>query len=233
MRVWTLVQAQVWELRRHMLIVFAPVMVLFMCFIFVQAPRGGGDLAGMFEALGLLLSAYMVGWQTPSIAIAEEKEKRTLEALALTPARPLEIILAKAAVAVVLAVLTAAGAAAVFREVPARPWLVLGAFALALVFTVAGGTLLGLILPDMKSVSTIGTFTILALMFSGFPVFALTTPGLWRAMAWLPTRPLFELMRAGWTGQGSDLLRHALVALAYTAGTLWLCVRVFRRQAAG
>lgn len=226
-----LVQAQVWEMRRNPMIIMAPVMVILMAGFFSIMPDLNDKMPGMAPALLVLMTAFIVGWMIPSISIAEEKERRTLEALLLTPARPLEILGAKAVIAVITALICSVSIMAFYQEFPERPVLFLAVFLVALTMTISAGTFIGLVMPDARSVGAVSTNIMLLVFFTGFPVIGLALPKVWDALLWLPGRPVYELFRAAWTGHDTEIVRHTAVLLVYTALAVFAFSRQLRRQA--
>jgi ABC-type Na+ efflux pump permease subunit len=229
MRFWTLVRAQLWELRRNLFMLQMPITTLFMAAIFRLAPSG--ESAQILQGCVLLLSALTVGWMTVALSLGEEREKRVLEALLLTPARPAEIIGAKLLVGTALSAVTGALGLLIFGRAPERPLLLLAAFGVTILFSLACGLLTGLALPDFKTASGFSAVGTCLIFFSGFPVFQLFAPRYWEFAAYLPARPLYELLIAGATGAETAAGRHFAVGLTYAGIALALCLALLRRRA--
>lgn len=228
MRLQTLVQAHLWEFRRNPMLLMSPLLMLFMSGLWrVMMPET--DARELFSIMVLIMCAYMVGFQALAMAVAEEKEKRTLEALMLTPARPAEIFAAKVIVTTGISVVTALLCLAMWG-LPPRLGVVAFAFLLAQLFALAGGFLMGIVVRDVKQTG-MATPLWLLIFFTGFPPLANLYPKIWAAMAYLPSRPVLSMMTVGWTGAGQVAIRDVLVMLAYTVLLAWLAVRQLRKQA--
>lgn len=227
MRLIALAQAQLQDVVRNAVFAFfagiLPVMGLIMRWTMPESVQP------ILLTMLLLMAAYFVGWNLPSFTLAEEKEKRQLEALFLTPVRPWQVVLVKGALGVAATAAVGGLVLLIFGQMPARPLLWLFSYLLLALFTVAGGTLVGLLVRDMRTMAIGGTPVQLLLLFASTLPWALAEPGVWAAQAWMPTRPAVELLQAGLFGDEAPVLRHALVMLAYT-GLLWVAsARLIRR----
>lgn len=224
--VW-LVRGELWALKRNRRILMYVAMMLGMAAIYALDGEGTAD----FLPVVLIVSIYSGIWQMTVNSLVEEKERRTLEALLVTPVRPLEIIGAKAFVGVALAASMSVLILLVFRRPPGAPLVLLLGIALAIGFATASGALVGIVARDLKTSSLYRT-PVLAVLVGG-TVIPWQDSGLAIAevMRWLPTRPVQELMWGGWTGEPVPVAQHAAVMLAYTALLLAVDARILRRQA--
>jgi ABC-2 type transport system permease protein len=229
MRFRTLLQLQWWDARRNPLIILFSLTMVAMGGMLAMMAGGSGDGGRDMLSMLLVMSTYFVGWNVPQVGLAEEKEKRTLEALLLTPVRPIEIVLSRAVLAIMMTAVTGIALMLIFRQMPAQPILLAGAFLLTMLFTIATGTFVGLLSPDMRSSSYFGTPFVLLLLFSTTLPWQIFMPSVWAVQAWLPTRPVAELLRAGVTGAAVPVVRDVLVMVVYTALVIWLCTRQMRR----
>lgn len=230
MRMTTLLQAQWWEMRRNFMLLFAPILMLFMAGLWSLTARL--EPTQMFPPMILIMCTFMVGWQMIAMSMAEEREKRVLEALLLTPVRPIELIASKVIFTSIVTVLTAIASIAVWGSLPEAFGLTLAGFTLSLLFALAGGLITGTLVRDMKNVGAV-TPIWLAIVFTGFPLFEKTMPRLWAVMAYLPGRPLFSIMHAGWTGSGNWTVQDFIVISAYVAVMITITVRRLRQSAFG
>ncbi len=231
MRMKALVKAQWLEVRRNPSLLMLPIVVLFLTLIY--SLMAGDGPSGFFVSASLLMTAYMVGFQIPTLSIAEDKEKRTLEAVLLTPATPVEVIGAKAIVGALISTGTGVIALLIYKVTPADPLLLVVTFGLALLLAVSLGVLIGLVAKDQKSAGVMAApVMIVLLLFTvmPWPEFA---PQIWAAMRWLPTRPVMELMLQATTGIEGDtpVWQSILVMLPYVALAAFVSVRQVRRQA--
>lgn len=234
MRIGALLQLQWWDVRRNPLIILFAVTTLVMSLIMSLLPGAkSGEIDDVLEVMSMMLTmaVYFIGWNVPSVGLAEEKEKRTLEATLLTPVRPMEILLARAALAGIMTLAAGLVVVLIFRQMPVRPVLLAFAYVVAALFTISLGTLVGLLSPDMKSMNSLGTPVVLVLLFASTLPWKLIAPVAWTVQAWLPTRPLVELLRAGTTGESSyPLVQDALIMVFYIGLVVWACVRLMRRM---
>ncbi len=231
MTFWTLVQAQWWDVRRNpMILMFTATIVGVAA---VMSLMASAEAFEMVSGMMLVMSVYFVGYNLPSFTIAEEKEKRTLEALMLTPVRPLQIVAAKALLAVVLCLVAAGAILLIFGKAPANPGLLVLAYLLAMSWAISLGTLVGLVMPDLKSVGNVGTPFLLILLFATTLPWSLFQPTVWAVQTWLPTRPLVELIQAGYTGREVPVLQDVAVMAAYTGLLLWICARRLKQFTLG
>lgn len=132
---------------------------------------------------------------------------------------------------VLVSLLTAVASLAIYRQVPARPGVLLLAFVIALLFTMSMGITLGLIAPDQKTAELIGAPVMMFFLMPTIMPWKLLTPKIWDAQVCLPTRPLFELFEAGFAGGESPFLRNAAIMLPYILLMLWICTTRMRRWA--
>jgi hypothetical protein len=237
MRLWSLVGFQARELVRQPMFVFTTatmVAIGAMLGVLVPGMKVASDAEGPHvNILLILMSAFMIGWQIPAHGLAEEKEKRTWQAAMLTPIRPVHMVLARAVLGALVTVPVATGALLLTGQLPAYPGLlVLGAVPI-LWFAIAGGTLVGLLAPEPKYSAFGGTPVMLALIFGATMPWREFAPHVWSAQTWLPTRPMFELLRAGMVGADDSLLQHALVMSGYAALLMAACVVRLRQLTGG
>jgi len=176
-----------------------------------------------------VMSAYFAGWTIPAFTLAEEKEKRQLESLFLTPVRPWQVVLVKGGFGLVGSVALGLLMFPILGASPQRPLLWLASYTVLALFAVGIGTLVGLLVKDMRSLGVGGTPVVLVFIFATTLPWALMQPGVWTAMAWLPTRPAVELIAAGITGEAVPVVRNLLVMLAYVTLLLLLNARLIRR----
>lgn len=229
MRLRSLAQAQMLDVTRN------PLLVLFWGLVpilgFAMKAAMPEDAMPILSSTLFLMSAYFVGWNLPAQTMAEGKEKRVLEALLLTPVRPWQVVLVNAALGTVASLLLGVVMLLVLGQVPTRPMLWLAGYLLAVLFTVSGGTLTGLLFKDMRSLALGGTPIMLLLIFATVLPWQIMQPGFWAVQAWLPTRPLAELIQAGYLGDDVPVLQNVLVMLGYVAA-LWVAnARLLRRMA--
>ena len=227
MRLIALAQAQLQDVVRNAVFAFfagiLPVMGLIMRWTMPESVQP------ILLTMLLLMAAYFVGWNLPSFTLAEEKEKRQLEALFLTPVRPWQVVLVKGGLGIVGSLAFGLLMFPILGTVPQRPLLWLLSYTVLTLFTVGVGTLVGLLVKDTRTLGVGGTPVVLLLIFATTLPWALMQPGVWSVQAWLPTRPAVELIAAGITGEAVPVARNLLVMLGYVT-LLWLLnARLIRR----
>lgn len=230
MRLWSLLRAQTLEARRNPTLAMLPGIVLVLALVWKALAKTEAD-AMFFTSACLLMCTYTVGFQFPSVSMAEEREKRTLEAILLTPARPLEVITSRALLAAAVSTLAAAVSVALFQTVPANAGLLWLGFLLSLAFTVTAGLTVGLVAPDQKTAGVLGAPIMIVLLLGGVMPWEQTWPEFWAVQAWMPTRPAVELIRSGLTGEAVPVMQDVAVLLVYLALVVIICSRTMRRLA--
>ncbi len=227
MRFFSLVRGELWALKRNRRILMFVVMMLGMAAIYALDAQDSAT----FLPVVLIVSIYAGVWQMTVNSLVEEKERRTLEALLVTPARPLEIIGAKAFTGIAFAVLLCALLLLVFRQPPEAPLVLLLGVGLAIGFATASGALIGIVARDLRTSSLYRT-PVLALLVGGTVIpWQESGWAIAEVMRWLPTRPVQELIWGGWTGAPVPLAQYTAVMLAYTALLLAVGARILRQQA--
>lgn len=231
MRIWHMMRTQALEARRNPMLAMLPVLVIGMALLYGAMAKT--EIDTLYAAgSSLIMCCYMVGFQFPSSAMAEEREKRTLEALLLTPVRPLEIIAARAVVTLGLCIATGVICLVVLSAKPADNGVLWLGFLLTLAFSITMGTTVGLFSPDQKTAGIVGAPVLIIGMLGTIVPWESTWPAFWRDQAWLPTRPAYELLRSGLTGESFPLARNTLVILGWVALMVVMGVRAMRRLSA-
>ena len=174
MRMVALAQAQLQDvIRNPLLVLFAallPAMGIMMRLVMPESARP------LLVVMLSVMAPYFVGWNVAGITLAEEKEKRRLEALFLTPVRPWQVVMVKGALALAGTLVMGAVMLAVGGKVPVRPGIWFLAYLLLTLFAVGAGTLLGLLFKDMRSMSIGGTPVQILLLFATTLPWALARP---------------------------------------------------------
>lgn len=171
--------------------------------------------------LVVLTAVFIGGMFLPAASLIEEKERRTLAALLVTPATAGEVIASKGVVAGVVCFVMGMVVLAMNRAFGASPGLVAGIVALGTVQAVAIGLMLGVALKDL---TTLFAFS----KSGGIVIFAPTIVYLFPAIpAWIgrvfPTyyllQPVIDISQkgAGWTGVWFDTVILAAIDAAMIA----------------
>ncbi len=107
-------------------------------------------------SFGLLFLVVMVGMYVPSIMIAEEKEKNTMEVLLLSPATPLEVIIGKGLLTFLSIIMVALLLIFITGNQDGALFLIILATALTVIFAIMVGMIVGLVAKDQRSTGIIG-----------------------------------------------------------------------------
>jgi len=185
------------------------------------------------NSLSLLVLLAMLGVMVTAGLMLEEKEKRTINALLVSPASPGQVVLGKAITGLVLC-LVAAAAWAAFSLAWIVHWvpLLLGAV-LGALFTVSVGLVIGG-LCEQRQQLTLWGFVLMQPLLLG-PAFGqldFVPVGIRQALSWIPTTPLAKVLSAAF-GARAPLAEYApeLALLAAYAGlALALAGWVLRRS---
>ncbi len=210
--------------------ILSPILMLpFMAWMISATMKREAEATGL--GVLLVMPAYFVGWMTSSFTLAEAKEKRVLESLLITPLRSWEYVAVEAGLGSVLSLVAGGLVVLIVGRVPERIGLLLFGYLLLTLFSVAGGTLIGLLVPDTRTLGSAGTPVLLLLMFGTTMPWELFPPAVWDAQVFLPTRPAMELLRAGYLGVEAPILQNILVMVGYTALVAYFCIYRLRRLA--
>jgi ABC-2 type transport system permease protein len=103
----------------------------------------------------VLLSIMVGGLMIPSTSLVNEKEKHTLNALAITPATLTEVFLAKGLMGALVSIFSAVMILALNRSFGGQPLLLISALALGAAFSASLGVLMGALIKDISSLFAI------------------------------------------------------------------------------
>ncbi|MFN2362893.1 MAG: ABC transporter permease [Halarsenatibacteraceae bacterium] len=112
--------------------------------------------AGFGAAFGLIFLVVMVGMYVPSMLIAEEKEKNTMEVLMLSPARPIEIFVGKGLLTIFSIIIISFVIALMVGMSPINLLIIIIATTLTSTFAIFVGMIVGLISPNQMSTGVVG-----------------------------------------------------------------------------
>lgn len=193
---------------------------------YVSPKEASGIVAGVM----LVMPAYFVGWNIPAMTLAEEKEKRVLQGLLTTPLQLGQVLAVKGILSLALSLFFTWVVVLISGDRPANPAVLLLGSLLLTLFTIGCGTLVGLLVKDLKQVATLGTPVVLVLIFASTLPWEQFRPEVWAAQGFLPTRPAAELLRAGMYGIAGPTLQNCLVMLLYSGLVLALVAWRARRM---
>ncbi len=141
---------------------------------------------GMGLSFGLLFLVVMVGMYVPSMMIAEEKEKKTIEVLLLSPATPAEVIIGKGFLTLLSIILVAIFLMLITGFQLQGLFTILLATVLTSIFAIFVGMIVGLLAKNQMSTGVVGMPVYLLLLI--IPQVAEMAPGAVQILAgFLPT----------------------------------------------
>ncbi|MEC9488371.1 MAG: ABC transporter permease [Halanaerobium sp.] len=168
---------------------------------------------GFALGFGLMFLVVMVGMYVPSMIIAEEKEKGTMEVLLLSPAKPAEVFIGKGLLTFISIIIT--GIVLLLITGTGSSYMVvigLGTM-LTAIFAIFVGMIVGLIAPNQMATGIIGLPVYLILLL--VPQFAMMGVGIMKAIGrFLPTYYFFDMLRLAFDkGQSIDQMMPQLGVL--------------------
>ena len=186
---------------------------------------------GFALGFGLLLLVVMVGMYVPSMMIAEEKEKNTIEVLLLSPATPAEVFIGKGALTIILMFFTSIILLIIGGvEIRLLPVILVGTV-LTSIFSVFLGMVVGILSPNQMATGVIGMPVYLLLLL--IPQLSVLGVEIINQIGkFLPTYYYFELLRLALEkGQGwSNMLTHFLIIIMSIVITFIVLLLVYRRK---
>ncbi|EEG78018.1 ABC transporter permease [Dethiobacter alkaliphilus] len=186
---------------------------------------------GFALGMGLLFLATLVGMYVPAMTIAEEKEKRTLEVLTLSPAKPAEVFVGKGLLTFVSVLLTMVVLLLVVgSEAGTLPVIVVG-MTLTAVVCIFIGMLIGLLSQNQMATGVVGmpvymVFMLVPLLASHEPQDFIGT-----LAGFLPTHHFFQMLRLTLDeGQGLAQMGPQLAFLSASILVAFLLLMVVYRR---
>jgi len=148
---------------------------------------------GFILGFGLLFIFGLIGVYGPAINLAEEKEKKTLEVLILSPAKPLEIITGKGLMFFVTTSLSGLVISFLSGVTPMNIWLVILGGALVLATCIFLGMIVGILTPNQTVAGTVVTPVYMVLLL--FPLLSMGQENIIATISRaLPTRYFFNIV---------------------------------------
>src|SRR5690554_2018272 len=150
--------------------------------------------AGFALGFGLLFTVVMVGMYVPSMIIAEEKEKKTIEVLLLSPAKPVEVFLGKGLLTLVSIIVVTIILFLITGDAFIHLSVILISTLLASINAILIGMIVGLMAPNQMATGVIGTPIYLLLLI--FPIYGDLGIGFMEKISkFLPTYYYFEILQ--------------------------------------
>lgn len=180
-------------------------------------------------SFGLLFLVTMSGMYVPSMTIAEEKEKRTLEVLLLSPASPLEVFVAKGFTTFSLIMIVQFG----FLFLAQLSWkpsaVIFVATALTAIFCILVGMIIGLVVKNQMGTGIVGTP--IYMLFMLVPLLSEINDGFISQLAkLLPTHYYFKILQylLGYGQNIKSILPNLIVILVSILVALFALLLVYR-----
>lgn len=232
MRILTIIRYQGIDFRRNLTQIGMPLMMLGMTAFFATMTRQrllSDESLGHLISIALTIATMLPVAMLTAMSIGEEKERRTLEALLLTPIKPWELILARLLSSLILATVTFGLAVLLFWRPIAAPGVLLLYFLLGAGWSMTTGLLVGVIAPDQRTTTGIMS-VVVTVPFSlmGAP-WADVAPTVWSVLLWTPYRPVLDLARMGMMG-GNGWVQPALILTGWLAVTLLLTINQIKKR---
>ncbi len=171
---------------------------------------------GMALSFGLLFLVVMVGMYVPSMMIAEEKEKKTIEVLLLSPATPAEVIIGKGLLTLLSIIMVAIFLVLITGNQLQGLLTILLATVLTSIFAIFVGMIVGLLAKNQMSTGVVGMPVYLLLLI--IPQVAEMAPGAVQTLAgFLPTYHYLLILDSSLTaaaGQARSLYNLSFIAFS-------------------
>lgn len=194
-----------------------------------EQSRGGLGLGQMLLPLLLIMTLGMVGAMVVPLLLVEEKEKRTLDFLLVSPANLKEIVAGKALTGVAYTLLIAGLLLAINRQLVGNWLLTFVSILLGLVFVVAVGVFMGSLLNTTMQVNTWASSVLIVLLAPSFPSLALPA-AVETVMRMIPTYYLAEALKLSLAGSASSRIwGHLAVVLVSSVIAFSAAVWALRR----
>lgn len=185
---------------------------------------------GMGLSLGLMFLVVMVGMYVPSMLVAEEKEKKTMNVLLFSPATPMEILIGKGLLTFI-SILIVSILLLIISGAYSHLSVIITGVILTSIFSINIGIIVGLLSSNQMATGVIGTPIYLLLLL--VPNFALLGIDIMEKIGKvLPTYYLINMMRLaiedgkGLTAMYFDI---GIISLSIIV-SLVILIYVFRRR---
>lgn len=172
----------------------------------------------------VVYAQVMVGLMLMTLGIAEDKDKKTLEALFLVPMPIGSILLAKSLFAYIVTLVVEALVIFPNGVWTGDVWAVALAAIIGPAIFVEMGLILGLLSPNYKASGTYSV-PVMLILFLG-PVIGGAVKALQPIVKWLPSTPLGDMVTSGMKGAGAEELGARLAVLAVWAVVLAIGVKL-------
>lgn len=182
--------------------------------------------------IGCLFAIVMTGIYSPSMMIAEEKEKHTLRVLMLSPATPFEVFASKGLVTLLIVFLLALLMLPVAGVSVGTPLLFVLTILIGTIFVILLGFIIGLLSANQMATGYIGMPVYLVLLM--VPMLGQATPSLAKLAKVVPSNyigdGIYEALQGAPLGDG--LLELGVLAGAAIVALVLLIIFYRRRELA-
>lgn len=232
MRILSLVRYQALDLRRNLMQIGMPVMMLGMAAFFAAVARRG--TMGPESMAHLMSVAITIATVIPmaaltAMSIAEEKERRTLEALLLTPTKPWEMITARLLTSSLMALVSFVVALLFFWLPIAAPGVLALYFLLGVGWAMTAALFIGVVANEVKGANGLISILITVPFSLAAAPWEAIAPKVWEVLRFTPYRPALELVRKGMLG-GDGWVEPSLVLTGWLLLFLLLAITQIRRK---
>lgn len=228
-RVGAIIIKEVQDIRTNLNVIYMYLLPVLLTYIF------GNFIPDMPEgfalSFGLLFMVVMIGMYVPSMIIAEEKEKKTLEVLLLSPASAVEVFTGKGLVTFISMVITTFILLLVSGSGFEHLGVIIPATFVASIFSIFLGIVVGLLAPNQISTGLVGTpiYMLLYLfpLLGGMGVEIMEKIGVF-----LPTSYYYKMLELLFTenrGLGDMLPQLGVLALSAVV-TFLLVLLVYKKK---
>ena len=181
--------------------------------------------------MSINLTFVLVATYVQCCLIAEEKEKNTLRALMLSPAKTSEILLGKGLLSFILTIIIAFFCAFLSEYQPTEVTVITVAILLSTIFYIIVGTLLGLLSKSIVEASVIVLPAMLLFSFGPMAVNFIEEYPILAVFEWLPSSQLIELAKLTEGNHNlGEVFSPLLVIIAWIVMTSILTAWVFQKQ---
>jgi ABC-2 type transport system permease protein len=178
----------------------------------------------------VLMAVFLGGVMLPATSLATEKEKRTFEALAVTPASILDIFLAKGMLGFILSLFMGVLILVLNQAFGAQPVLLTVLLALGAIMATELGMMLGTYVKDFATIFTIWKSAGIILFAPGIIYLFPQIPG-WIGRifpTYYVTQPVVEISQLG--GGWADIATNTFILIAIDLVLIFILLLILRRK---
>ncbi len=227
-RIWAIFRKEAQDIVTNFNVSFIYLVAIGIVLLFQRTIGAVGD--PFITGFGILFLLAMGGIYVPSMLVAEEREKRTLEVLMLSPATPLEIFIGKGLLTLVSMALTAMVIYLLQGVAPSEIPVLLFLFLLGVCACIPLGMVVGMLAPNILSTGLVGMPLYMAFTF--LPMFAERGTVAQRLSQLVPTTHVYETTLMVVAGGEPSTGKAAAALLVIFLVACGLLTFAYRRRAA-